>query len=192
VTGPVRADPYLGNRFSVEVDGRIVGGVAEVRGLSVDVEVRAGSDEQPDGQPWAALRDMVGSAGAVAETVRERFDGDGSGAGAVSELDAALAATDRRVSSPHLELTRGVTDSDALWRWLREWVEGEAEPRDVRVFLLDGEGNRARGWRCPRATPTRWSGPELIADRNAVATETLELAHDGLEAITDAETTDDA
>lgn len=192
MTEPVRADPYLGNRFSVEVDGLIVGGVAEVRGLSVDVEVRTGDDERSDGEPWAALRDMVGSAEAVAETVRERVDGDGSEEGPVSRVDAALAATDRRASSPHLELTRGVTDSDALWTWLREWVEGEANPRDVRVFLLDGEGNRARGWRCRRATPTRWSGPELVADRNAVATETLELAHDGLEAIPDPEAADDA
>lgn len=191
MTGPARADPYLGNRFSVEVDGLVVGGVAEVRGLSVDVEVRAGSDEQPDEQPWAALRDVIGNAGAIAETVRGRFDGDGAEEGPVSEIDTALAVSDRRVSSPHLELTRGVTDSDTLWIWLREWIDGAADPRDVRVFLLDGEGYRARGWRCRNATPTRWSGPELVADRNAVATETLELAHDGLEAIPDPEPADD-
>lgn len=192
MTTPARADPYLGNRFSVEVDGVVVGGVAEVRGLSVDVEVRTGSDDQTDGGPWAALRNVVGGAGSAVETLRERTDDDGRDAGPLSELDAALDSTDRRARSPHLELTRGVTDSDALWTWVREWVAGVAEPRDVRVFLLDNEGNRARGWRCPRATPTRWSGPELVADRNAVATETLELAHDGLEAISNPETTEDA
>lgn len=95
-----------------------------------------------------------------------------------------LPATRRRTASPTLTLRRGITDDRRLWEWLRDWVDGAVEPRDVRVFLLDATGERARGWRCRAATPVRWGGPALAADRPAAATEALELAHEGIEAIT--------
>jgi phage tail-like protein len=86
-------------------------------------------------------------------------------------------------ASPHLSLRRGVTDDRRLWTWLRDWIEGAIEPRDVSVYLLDASGTRGRGWRCLGATPVRWRGPELVAEGPAVATETLEVVHDGVEAI---------
>jgi len=90
----------------------------------------------------------------------------------------------RRTASPTLTLRRGITDDRRLWDWLRDWVDGTVDRRDVRVFLLDATGERARGWRCLDAEPVRWEGPRLAADRSAAATEALELAHEGIEAIT--------
>lgn len=176
-----RSDPYTSHRFTVEVDGLVVGGFAEVRGLSTSVEVR------PDGEPdaatdWEAWRDVVGQhTGNVGTALRERFGDTELGERIASDVRAVIPSANRRTTSPHLELRRGVTDSRAQWDWLQGWVDGEVEPRDVRIFLLDGAGNEARGWVCRDATPTRWRGPELVADRSAVAMETLELAHDGLE-----------
>lgn len=164
MTAHGRSDPYASHRFTVEVDGLVVGGFAEVRGLSISVEVRPDGEEAGDANGWEAWRDVVGQP-------------------IESGVHAAFPPAKRRTTSPHLELRRGVTDSRALWDWLQGWVDGEVEPRDVRIFLLDSAGNEARGWVCRGATPTRWRGPELVADRNAVAMETLELAHDGLETV---------
>jgi phage tail-like protein len=150
-------DPYLRHRFAVDLgDDRPPLGFAEVTGLSVRVRTEAGDED--DGPDWLHWRDRPRGA-------------------------AIPAPARRRTASPPLRLRRGVTDDRRLWDWLRDWVDGAATPRTVRVFLLDEAGERARGWRCRAATPVRWAGPELVADRPGVATETLELAHEGIDAI---------
>lgn len=157
-------DPYRRHRFDVDIgDDRPPLGFTEVRGLSVRVQARpseeAGNDDAGDAD-WLDWRDRFGPIGRVPSVPR------------------------RRTASPPLTLRRGITDDRRLWDWLRDWVNGRVERRDVRVYLLDAAGERARGWRCRDATPARWTGPELAADRPAAATETLELVHEGLDAIT--------
>jgi phage tail-like protein len=155
-------DPYRRHRFAVDIgdDGPPLG-FSEVRGLSVRVQARPGEEAENDagGADWLDWRDRFGPVGRVPSIPR------------------------RRTASPPLTLRRGITDDRRLWDWLRDWVDGQVERRDVRVYLLDAGGERARGWRCRDATPARWSGPELAADRPAAATETLELVHEGLDAI---------
>lgn len=158
-----RTDPYGRHRFAVDiVDDRTPLGFTEVRGLSVRVQAKPAEADAADPEPnWLDWDDRLG------RTVR-----------------SIPPPPRRRTTSPLLTLRRGITDDRRLWDWLRDWVEGAVEPRDVRVFLLDDAGDRTRGWRCCDATPVRWTGPELAADRSAAATETLELAHGGIEAIT--------
>jgi hypothetical protein len=160
MSGEDRIDPYRRHRLTVDVgDDRAPLGVTEVRGLSVRVQATPAEADAPDPEPnWL---DWAG------RTIRP-----------------VPPPPRRRTTSPPLTLRLGVTDDRRLWDWLRDWVEGAVEPRVVRVFLLDDAGDRARGWRCRDATPVRWTGPELAAGRSAVATETLELAHEGIEAVT--------
>jgi phage tail-like protein len=46
--------------------------------------------------------------------------------------------------------------------------------------MHDHEGEPTWGWTLSDAYPVRWTGPELQADGNTVAMESLELAHEGL------------
>jgi len=161
-------DPYARHRFDVDIgDDRPPLGFAEVSGLSVQVEARPptedeSEDERPISPTWLDWGTHLGrTVGWVPPSPR------------------------RRTTSPTLTLRRGVTEDRRLWDWLQRWVAGRVDPRDVCVFLLDSDGDRARGWRCLRATPVRWEGPDLVADPPGVATETLELAHEGVEAIAD-------
>lgn len=87
----------------------------------------------------------------------------------------------RDAASPPLVLVRAATADDTLQAWFEGWVAGTVGPRTVRVALLDAAGREQVAWECPNARPTRWVGPRLHADRAAVATESLELAHDGVE-----------
>lgn len=84
-----------------------------------------------------------------------------------------------RVSHPHLELRRGLTQSPELIDWMRDVTAGLIERKNVSVFLLDTEGLPQWGWQFEGAYPVRYSGPELRADQGEVAVETLELAHQG-------------
>lgn len=153
------ADPYGAHRFRVVSDalpGEL--GFTEVRGLSVRVADR--EDDGPDAVE-------VGREG------RLRWPGGDRSPGQLE------------TRSPTLELRRGVSEDRSLWDWLQSWVAGDVDPQDVRVCLLDGRGRPVRGWVCQAAKPVRWRGPDLVADRAAVATETLTLAHEGIEAVTD-------
>lgn len=86
--------------------------------------------------------------------------------------------------SKHVNLTlkHGITDSDVLWNWYKDVVTGkEVKRKLVNVLLLDSEGNERWRWSFQGAYPVKWTGPELKADANAIAIETLEIAHNGFD-----------
>jgi phage tail-like protein len=83
----------------------------------------------------------------------------------------------------NLVLKRGVTDSDVLWKWHQDVVEGTIRRKGVYLTLLDAEGLEMWRWNFIDAYPVKWVGPDLRADRNAVAIETLEIAHNGLKKV---------
>jgi phage tail-like protein len=81
----------------------------------------------------------------------------------------------------NLVLKRGITDSDNLWKWQQEVVNGKIGRKNGRIVLLDSEGNEKWQWRFKEAYPVRWVGPDFKADGSSVAIETLELVHNGIE-----------
>jgi phage tail-like protein len=42
---------------------------------------------------------------------------------------------------PNITLKRGLTDSDVLWKWHQDVVNGKFKQTTVRVILMDSEGN---------------------------------------------------
>lgn len=160
-----RTDPYPDHRFEVDIetDAVPVTGFSDVRGLELSVESGASDTAEPRGWVGMLERDV--------------------GWGWVSRSSVGAGGTEQRpTDAPTLELRRGVTDDGALWDWFQGWIDGTAAPADARVILLDSTGNPGRVWICKRARPVRWHGPRLTAAEPGVATETYELAHDGIEA----------
>ena len=80
-----------------------------------------------------------------------------------------------------LVLRWGVSDDTELYRWHREAVRGNLQRRNGSIVLLDRRGQEVRRWNFFNAWPSKWTGPELNAESNDVAIETLELVHEGLE-----------
>ena len=80
----------------------------------------------------------------------------------------------------NLILKRGLTDIEALWAWHQKVIAGRIERRNGTIYLLDRMGVPAMWWDFKEAYPVKWSGPELKADSNAVAVETIELVHRGI------------
>ncbi|MBM3235943.1 phage tail protein [Candidatus Poribacteria bacterium] len=81
---------------------------------------------------------------------------------------------------PNLTFKRGITDSEKLWDWYQNVVMGKIERKNGAIILLDSEGNEKWRWNFKGAYPVKWTGPDLKADSNAVAFETLELTHTGI------------
>lgn len=138
-----RADPFLANRFALEIDGLIQGGFQECSGLMVEVDY----EERREG----GLNDYA-----------HRFP--------------------RGARLGNIVLKRGLTDSDGLWAWHQGVLRGGTRTeKDVSVILFDSGGRERWRWNIRRARPAKWTGPELKADGNAVAIESLELVHHGIE-----------
>ncbi|MGM0448939.1 MAG: phage tail protein [Methanobacteriota archaeon] len=80
----------------------------------------------------------------------------------------------------NLVLERGVVPGDnEFFAWLNTIQLGSVERRDVSVSLLDENHDPAVVWKVKNAWPVRLAGPTLDARGTGVATETLELAHEG-------------
>lgn len=164
--------PYPCNRFLVQVDGFEPFGVSEVRGLAVTVV----PDDAPESTDHPPERERSRGRGLFGM----RDFGDRI---AASVEEAAEELQPRPTATPNLELRRAVTDDRTLWDWLQGWVTKRVAPRNVQVYLLDEANEPGRGWGFELAVPVAWTGPELVAGRDAPAMETLELAHDGISAI---------
>lgn len=80
----------------------------------------------------------------------------------------------------NLTLKHGILDTDLLWRWQQEVVQGVIQRKDVSVILRNSAGAAKWQWNLRDAYPVRWSGPDLRASSAEVAIETLELAHRGI------------
>jgi phage tail-like protein len=84
---------------------------------------------------------------------------------------------------PRLVLKRGITNSDVLWKWQKQIVDGaitKETRKTINIVLLDTEKNERWGWRCIDAYPVKWAGPDLNATGNNIAIESLELVHAGI------------
>jgi len=80
----------------------------------------------------------------------------------------------------NLVLKRGLTDAETLWSWHQEVISGSFRRKNGTIFLLDNQGQPALWWTVREAYPVKWEGPQLKADSNAVAVESVELVHRGL------------
>lgn len=83
-------------------------------------------------------------------------------------------------SYSNIELKRGISSNDELWRWRQEIAKGNTERRNLSIVLLDDTGNERIRWNLVNCWPARWSAPGLDATENEVAIESLELAHEGV------------
>ena len=74
------------------------------------------------------------------------------------------------------------TDRDLI-TWHQSIVEGTIDRRNGSVILLDRRGTEVARWNFVRAWPSKYTGPSLNATTDAIAIETLELVHEGLERV---------
>lgn len=85
------------------------------------------------------------------------------------------------LSHSAITLTRGITDDRALWDWRNDIAQGKGTRHDISIVLRNDTGEEKIRWNLKNAFPTKWSGPSFDATADAVAIETLELTHEGVD-----------
>jgi phage tail-like protein len=80
-----------------------------------------------------------------------------------------------------IKLTRAVTQqaSSALLKWLSQQASSPQPPQPATITLLDTNGKQVQAWTFQEVFPTKYTGPRFDASAAQVATEELELTHQG-------------
>ncbi len=80
----------------------------------------------------------------------------------------------------NITLKRGIIGDLAFWNWVLDGLNGQVRRAEGSVILLDENRQEVMRWNFRRAWPCKWTGPGLKAAANEIATESLEICHEGL------------
>lgn len=82
----------------------------------------------------------------------------------------------------NVTLKRGVSLDQELFTWFKTVVDGDIDRKQtMSVVLLDEQRNEAVRWNVINAWPSKYIVPDLKADGNEIAFESVELCHEGVE-----------
>jgi phage tail-like protein len=86
-----------------------------------------------------------------------------------------------KTSFPDITLKWGMTDSQDLYAWHLQTVQGNIQRQDGSVIQLDDTGTEKLRWNFYKAWPSKWDGPAYNAKSNDVSIETLTLTCERVE-----------
>jgi phage tail-like protein len=84
-----------------------------------------------------------------------------------------------RAKYQNIKLTRPINKDS---KRVADWIGGmktKVKRETAEISALDTQGQPIATWNLEGVYPVRWNGPSLDISNNQVATETLELAHNG-------------
>ncbi len=81
-----------------------------------------------------------------------------------------------------ITLERRIDESKALWEWRKQVEDGDVDAarRDGSIVIKDSKKTEVARWNFERGWPSKWTGAELDAGSNEVATEKVTITHEGL------------
>ena len=85
-----------------------------------------------------------------------------------------------RIKYGNITLKRGFTIEANLLQWFQKSVT-QLQPTSVSLIAFDTEGHPPRTYAFTSAFPVKWTGPDVNAGGTEVMTESLEIAHHGIE-----------
>ena len=81
-----------------------------------------------------------------------------------------------------ITLERRIDSSKALWEWRKQVEEGDVDSarRNGSIVIKDSKKTEVARWSFTAGWPSKWTGAELDAGGNEVATEKVTITHEGL------------
>jgi len=82
-----------------------------------------------------------------------------------------------------ITLERRIDNSKALWEWRKQVEEGAVDDarRNGSIVIKDSAQAEVARWNFQAGWPSKWTGAELDAGSNEIATEKLVITHEGLQ-----------
>lgn len=81
----------------------------------------------------------------------------------------------------NIVLKRGMTNSMDFYNWYKDVTKGKIDRRQISIILLDNtQQKQLKRWDFKKSFPVKWIGPDLKADGNVLAVESIEIVHQGL------------
>ena len=87
-----------------------------------------------------------------------------------------------RVKHPNLVLKRGMTTVKDLQTWFDDSYNGPKRT-SITITMLNEFGDQIHVWKFNNAFPVKWTGPTFNAAQNTVATEAIEIVHEGIKVV---------
>ena len=89
-----------------------------------------------------------------------------------------------RATYSDITLKWGLTDSDELWQWHKQLIQGNVQRKNGSIVVYDlANAVEVARWNFVSGWPTKWEGPSFNATASEVAIETLTIAHEGIERV---------
>ncbi|HEU4833212.1 MAG TPA: phage tail protein [Pyrinomonadaceae bacterium] len=89
-----------------------------------------------------------------------------------------------RHSWTRITLKRGLTLGRGLWEWYEAGLtQSLGARRDGAILLMSPAGAVMAAWEFYGGLAAKWTGPEFNAMQNAVAVESVEIAHEGVKQV---------
>lgn len=80
----------------------------------------------------------------------------------------------------NITMKRGVVPADnEFYDWYNETKMNQPQRRDIIISLLNEDHDPVMTWKVKGAWPTKVTSPDMKANGNEVAIETIEIAHNG-------------
>jgi phage tail-like protein len=87
-----------------------------------------------------------------------------------------------RMKHPNLVLKRGMTTVKDLQGWFDESYNGPSRTT-VTITMLNEKAETVHTWTFANAYPVKWTGPQFNAQQNTLATEAIEIVHEGIKVV---------
>jgi len=87
-----------------------------------------------------------------------------------------------RMKHPNLVLKRGVTTVKDLQEWLQDSYMGPSR-KEITLTMYNEHLDKLRVWSFKNAYPVKWTGPTFNVAQSTLATEAIEIVHDGIEVV---------
>ena len=81
----------------------------------------------------------------------------------------------------NITLKRGISPDLSVYNWRKTVTDGDIERRNASVVLHNEKHEEVVRWNLVNAWPSKYVGPDLKANANEVAIESVELTHEGVE-----------
>ena len=81
----------------------------------------------------------------------------------------------------NITLKRGISTDVSVYTWRKTVTDGDIERKNASIVLHNEKHDEVVRWNLVNAWPSKYVGPDLKANANDIAIESIELTHEGVE-----------